>query len=65
MLDALGAGQAPKIGDKDWGEIWRSSTEPANVKEEIFRIKAERVQSVGTEKPTKKNTQHLCGIRLK
>lgn len=48
MLDAIGAGQAPRIGNKDWGEIWRSSPELAEVKEEITRIKAERIQEVGS-----------------
>ena len=48
MLDAIGAGQAPRIGDRDWGEIWRSSQELANTKEEITRIKAERIQEAGS-----------------
>lgn len=48
MLDAIGAGQAPRIGNKDWGEIWRSSPELANVKQEILQIKAERIQDVGS-----------------
>lgn len=43
MLDAIGAGQTPRIGDRDWGEIWRESPELAQVKEEIARIKAERI----------------------
>lgn len=54
MLDAIGAGQAPRIGNQDWGEIWRSSAELANVKEEINRIKAERTQSVGSQKANTK-----------
>ena len=48
MLDAIGAGQANRIGDKDWGEIWRDSDELANTKEEITRIKAERSADVGS-----------------
>lgn len=47
MLDAVGAGQAPRIGDKDWGEIWRDSEELAATKEEITRIKRERSAEVG------------------
>ncbi|KAI9820387.1 MAG: hypothetical protein M1827_006011 [Pycnora praestabilis] len=47
MLDAIGAGQAPRIGDRDWGERWRSSLELANVKGEIARIRSERIQEVG------------------
>lgn len=48
MLDAIGAGQAPRIGDKDWGEIWRESDELAMVKDEIVRIKEERRKQIGT-----------------
>ena len=54
MLDAIGAGQTPRIGSKDWGEIWRSSAELANVKEEIVRIKAERIQPEGSRTTNKK-----------
>ncbi len=42
MLDAIGAGIAPRIGDRDWGDIWRDSEELATVKEEIVAMKAER-----------------------
>ena len=52
MLDAIGAGQAPRIGDRDWGEIWRSSQELANTKEEITRVKAERMQEAGLNTKT-------------
>ena len=52
MLDAIGAGQAPRIGSRDWGDVWRTSTELANVKEEISRIKAERVQLMGSNRKT-------------
>ncbi|KAG8628110.1 hypothetical protein KVT40_003983 [Elsinoe batatas] len=42
MLDAIGAGQAPRIGDRDWGDIWRTSDDLKNVQDEIVKIKAER-----------------------
>lgn len=45
MLDAIGAGQAPRIGDRDWGEIWNTSPELSRTKEDIVRMKAERVQA--------------------
>ncbi|USW51713.1 Putative AAA+ ATPase domain, CDR ABC transporter, ABC-2 type transporter, ABC-transporter [Septoria linicola] len=51
MLDAIGAGQAARIGDKDWGEIWRDSEELAATKEEILRIKTERIAEVGSQPP--------------
>ncbi|KAI1622058.1 ABC drug exporter AtrF [Exophiala viscosa] len=44
MLDAIGAGIAPRIGDIDWGEIWRSSDELATVKSEIIAMKEERLR---------------------
>ena len=55
MLDAIGAGVAPKIGDKDWHDVWLESEELANVKSEIVRIKAERSQAVrdAPERPSK------------
>ncbi|KAF4555052.1 ABC-2 type transporter-like protein 3 [Elsinoe fawcettii] len=42
MLDAIGAGQAPRIGDRDWGDIWRTSDDLKKVQDEIVQIKAER-----------------------
>lgn len=49
MLDAIGAGSAPRIGDKDWGEIWRDSKELAATKDEIIRIKGQRIKEVGEQ----------------
>jgi ABC-type multidrug transport system ATPase subunit len=49
MLDAIGAGLAAKIGDKDWGEIWTDSEEFEETKTNIIRIKDERLQAVGSE----------------
>ncbi|KAF2090707.1 hypothetical protein K490DRAFT_62029 [Saccharata proteae CBS 121410] len=47
MLDAIGAGQAPRIGNRDWADIWKDSTEFAQVKEDIVRMKRERISEVG------------------
>ncbi|OAL69363.1 hypothetical protein A7D00_6482 [Trichophyton violaceum] len=44
MLDAIGAGQAPRIGNRDWGDIWRTSPELANVKAEIVTMKSDRIR---------------------
>ena len=52
MLDAIGAGQAPRIGNTDWGEIWRSSSELVNLKEEVRMIKQQRIQEVGKNRKT-------------
>ncbi|KAK8096860.1 ABC-2 type transporter [Apiospora kogelbergensis] len=42
MLEAVGAGSAPRIGDRDWHDIWRDSPELANVKDTISQLKEER-----------------------
>ena len=52
MLDAIGAGQASRIGDRDWGERWRSSSELANVKGDIIKMKHQRMQEVGSNVKT-------------
>jgi len=48
MLDAIGAGQARRIGNKDWGGIWRESEELENIKAEIKRLKEARIAEVGS-----------------
>ena len=35
MLDAIGAGLAPRVGDRDWADIWRDSPEYTEMREEI------------------------------
>lgn len=42
MLNAIGAGQAPKIGDRDWADIFAESPELANIKDRINQMKSER-----------------------
>jgi ATP-binding cassette, subfamily G (WHITE), member 2, SNQ2 len=39
MLDAIGAGLAPRIGDRDWADIWRDSPEYQVMRNEIEAIK--------------------------
>lgn len=46
MLDAIGAGQTPRTGDRDWGYVWRTSMELEQVKQEIVQIKAQRANAV-------------------
>jgi ATP-binding cassette, subfamily G (WHITE), member 2, SNQ2 len=53
MLDAIGAGIAPRMGDRDWGEIWRDSPEFEKVKEDIIEMKAVRKKSVGDAAPVR------------
>ncbi|KAF7548958.1 hypothetical protein G7Z17_g6710 [Cylindrodendrum hubeiense] len=42
MLEAIGAGSAPRVGDKDWADIWNESPELAATKASITQMKAER-----------------------
>ncbi|KAK3644016.1 ATP-binding cassette transporter snq2 [Elasticomyces elasticus] len=49
MLDAIGAGQAARIGDTDWAQIWRESEELEATKEAIVRLKAERKEAVSSQ----------------
>ncbi|KAJ9640005.1 ATP-binding cassette transporter snq2 [Coniosporium tulheliwenetii] len=46
MLDAIGAGQAPRIGKRDWADVWTDSDEFAAVKEEIAEIKRRRIEEI-------------------
>jgi len=39
MLEAIGAGMAPRIGHRDWKDIWLDSPESQLVKEEIHELK--------------------------
>ena len=49
MLEAIGAGNSPRIGNRDWGEIWNASPDLVWTKEEISRIKAERIRETSGE----------------
>ncbi|KAF8963959.1 ABC-2 type transporter-domain-containing protein [Flammula alnicola] len=41
MLEAIGAGVTPRIGDRDWKDVWQDSPEYQKVQEEIAAIKKE------------------------
>ncbi|KAF2626636.1 hypothetical protein BU25DRAFT_369751 [Macroventuria anomochaeta] len=51
MLDAVGAGSAPRIGDKDWSDVWTDSEEFAQVKRDIVAMKEQRLAEVGSAEP--------------
>jgi ATP-binding cassette, subfamily G (WHITE), member 2, SNQ2 len=53
MLEAIGAGVTPRIGDRDWKDIWLDSPEFARTKAEIEEIKR---QSLGHHLPV--DTKH-------
>lgn len=40
MLEAIGAGVTPRVGPRDWKDIWLESPECAKVKREIQEMKA-------------------------
>ncbi|KAL8365942.1 hypothetical protein RB595_004631 [Gaeumannomyces hyphopodioides] len=46
MLEAIGAGSAPRVGSRDWADIWEDSAELANVKDTISQLKQDRQQAV-------------------
>ena len=52
MLDAIGAGIAPRIGHRDWKDIWLSSPEFQLVKEEIDELKRSTVSGQRKMAPT-------------
>jgi ATP-binding cassette, subfamily G (WHITE), member 2, SNQ2 len=47
MLDTIGAGQSPRVGKRDWADIFAESPELANVKEQITEMKTKRLAEVG------------------
>jgi len=51
MLDAVGAGQAARVGDRDWAEIFAESPELANIKDRISQLKTERLSDVSHSGP--------------
>ncbi|KAG6817582.1 hypothetical protein H0H87_006959 [Tephrocybe sp. NHM501043] len=56
MLEAIGAGVSPRVGDRDWKDVWLDSEECRQAKEEIVAIK-ER----GLAKPvTKGASSNTC-----
>jgi len=44
MLDAIGPGLAPRVGDWDWAELWRQSPEFQETVDEIGQIKTEALK---------------------
>ncbi len=50
MLDAIGAGLAPRIGDRDWKDHWLDSAEYQDVLSEIEKIKQNTEKDNGEPK---------------
>ncbi|KAI1763372.1 ABC-2 type transporter-domain-containing protein [Hypoxylon sp. FL1150] len=45
MLEAIGAGSSPRVGNRDWADIWSDSPELANVKDTILQFKESRKEA--------------------
>ena len=52
MLDAIGVGMAPRIGHRDWRDIWSDSPEFRLVKEEIRGLKRSATSDQSKMAPT-------------
>ncbi|RDB29035.1 ABC transporter G family member 11 [Hypsizygus marmoreus] len=51
MLEAIGAGVSPRIGDRDWKDVWLDSPESKKAREEIKAIKE---QALARPEPDRK-----------
>ena len=54
MLEAIGAGISPRIGNRDWKDIWLDSPEFARTKAEIEEIKRDALAQRSSISTTKK-----------
>ena len=54
MLDAIGAGLTPRVGNRDWADIWRGSPEFKETLKEI-----ERIKTAGLKKPIEEKARIL------
>ncbi|KAF9225228.1 hypothetical protein BS17DRAFT_778327 [Gyrodon lividus] len=65
MLEAIGAGLAPRVGPRDWKDIWLDSPEHERVRAEISEIKAQglAVPVTAEMQPTRYATPFLYQLR--
>jgi len=52
MLEAIGAGVTPRIGSRDWKDIWLDSPEYEQARQEIDIMKGEALKKPAVEKST-------------
>lgn len=52
MLEAIGAGVTPRVGDHDWKDIWLESPEYQRVIQEILTIKQEALSHPEPDRKT-------------
>ena len=51
MLEAIGAGSTPRVGNRDWADIWEESPELAQAKDQIVNLKRERAAAAREARP--------------
>ncbi|KAF9011150.1 pleiotropic drug resistance ABC transporter [Cyathus striatus] len=64
MLEAIGAGVTPRIGDRDWKDIWLDSPEFQKVTEEIDVIKKEALALPVPDKSSTNATSFLYQLGI-
>lgn len=64
MLDAIGAGIAPRVGDRDWKDVWLDSKEYSEMRAEIDRIKSECVAKPLSENDKPASCKPLIYLRV-
>ena len=62
MLDAIGAGLTPRMGERDWGEIWRDSPEFQQVKEDVIALKSSRQQDLASSSITEEEQEYASPL---
>lgn len=64
MLEAIGAGLAPRVGPRDWKDVWLDSPEYQQVRTEIDGIKAKGLAIPVTEKgQTRTCMSSVCAVQ--
>ncbi|KAK4458061.1 putative ATP-binding transporter [Cladorrhinum samala] len=59
MLEAIGAGSSPRIGSRDWADIWADSPELANIKDTISQMKSSRLAAVQQASSSAGSNAHI------
>jgi ATP-binding cassette subfamily G (WHITE) protein 2 (SNQ2) len=49
MLEAIGAGVTARLGSRDWGDLWVESSEFAEIKKDIVRLREGGLKDNPTE----------------
>lgn len=63
MLEAIGAGVSPRIGNRDWKDIWLDSSEFRQVQNEISTLKSEALAKPQGEKKQLSTCEFLNEIQ--